>query len=296
MLIVEATFDAIEILRPLRAMLGEAVRGAGWKWQADQRVREVFANLQENNAIGDALFVPGIMADMAGQLMVHGYEAGNTRIGERALKFAADGSFQAPGSFLNLPWDEAIAEFKARGLLTDSQFSSMLRGYADQSADGRERMLRRLQERMQLLLGQVVERDQTFDEFADAVADGTADLGISEQNPSYLQTVFRTSIQSAYGSGRYRAATHPDVLEARPYSQYLTVGDAFVRPAHAKLADRVYKTDSDAWRLIATPNGWNCRCSSRTLTREEAKELGVKRVIPKGAEPEELFAGPPIVG
>jgi hypothetical protein len=65
-------------------------------------------NTESWEQLGDSIFVPAVMSDLAGQLMVRGHES-------NVIQMAADGGSTAP--FLNKPWEEAIAEFKARGVL-----------------------------------------------------------------------------------------------------------------------------------------------------------------------------------
>lgn len=288
-LVVESTYNAAAQFDTLREALADALRGVdtGNVAVASMNVSRVFRQFAESSDIGDAIFVPLIMADMAGQLMVQGREAQRVELG-------AIGAGQDPRAFLNLPWPEAIEEFKRRGLLSEDEFARMLQTYAQRSVEARRAMLERLQTLMRQLLVTAVEEGQTFREFAASVEDGTAPLGISKQDPSYLQTVFRTNVQSAYGAGRFRAMTDPDVMEARPFVQYRTVGDARVRPAHAKLHNLVFRINNPEWHRIAPPNGFNCRCSAVTLDREQAKGLRIVRKVPRGGEPDPEFDGPPV--
>lgn len=107
-------------------------------------------------------------------------------------------------------------------------------------------------------------------------------------------TVFRTNVQAAYGAGRFRAMTDPAVIEARPFVEYRTVGDALVRPSHAILAGTCYHSASATWHRIAPPGGFRCRCSMVTLSRDEAKGREILGEIPAGGEPDPGFDGPPV--
>lgn len=235
--------------------------------------------------LGDAIYVPAVMADMAGQLMVKGHEAKLVQLAEPATEITA---------FLDLPWEEALREWRARGLQSESEFSTMLKGYAQRSDFARAKMLENIQSMIRAKLDDAIADGQSYRDFAESVREGTTSLGLSEADPGYLSTVMRTNIQAAYGAGRYRAMTDPDVMEARPFVQYRTVGDALVRPSHALLDGKVWSIKDPAWMKLAPPNGFSCRCSQVTLTREEAAGHEIENGVPPGGEPDPGFEGPPV--
>lgn len=236
------------------------------------------------------------MAAMAGALMVKGREA-------QQVELVAMGAAQDPRAFLNLPWVEAIEEFKARGVISDDEFSRLISQYAEESVEARRLLLERIQTRVRELLVKAVEEGETFEDFAAALADEAPGLGITAQDPSYLDTVFRTNVQSAYGGGRVRALLDPDVQAERQWVQYRTAGDSRVRDSHKLLDGGIYRIDDPEWLKIAPPNGYRCRCSIVSLTQEDvdaevASGSGeIKSKVPKLAEQEiegEGFLGPPI--
>lgn len=286
-LTVEAILEAAEALGPLRDRLAGAVEQSQTPEGAQKRMEAVIAEHQQDSAIGDALFVPMLMADLAGQLMVKGHEAKRVEL---------VGAAQAPNAFLNLPWQEAIAEFKARGVTSEEELATLIRNHAFRSQEARRLLLEQLQQRTKDNLVKALEQGQAFQEFAAAMRETGGDLGITADNPAYLQTVFRTNLQTAYGAGRYRAMQDPDVREARSYVQYRTAGDARVRDEHALLDGKVFRIGSKAHQRIAPPNGFNCRCSAVTLSQEDvdAEGLKVSRVVPKDSIPPEGFDGPPV--
>lgn len=222
------------------------------------------------------------MADMAGQLMVDAREAGLVKMKE------------PPPPFLDQPWETAIEEFKRRGIMSDRELSRMLGDYAKRSDTARKLLLDNVQKFVREKIVDALEQGDTYRDFAEKIADGSASLGIVEQDPWYLQTVFRTNVQSAYGAGRYRALTNPDVMEARPFVQYRTVGDARVRDSHASLDGLIFRTDSDEWRRIAPPNGYACRCAIVSLSADEVGDAEIATGLPSGFIPDNDFDGPPV--
>ena len=251
-------------------------------------VEQGLADWSENTAIferlGDVLFVTTALADMAGQLMVAGRET-------QVIQLAANAP--SPKPFLDLPWADAINYFKARGLVKDTDFQTLLAGYAQRSAVARRLMLQQVQSEVMRHLSDAIAKGETFPEFAGKVDVMTNRLGLAPGAPSYLQMVFRTNVQSAYGAGRYRAMSNPVVQRARPFVQYRTVGDARVRDEHAVLDGKTYRADDQVWQRIAPPNGFNCRCSMITLSQQEAEGSEISTSIPDDYVPTPGFDQPP---
>ena len=102
--------------------------------------------------------------------------------------------------------------------------------------------------------------------------DGQAEV-VREGSPQRLRTIFRTNMQTAYAAGRWRAFTSN--AADRPYLQYVAIMDGRTRRAHAALHNKVFPIDSTAWRLIAPPNGFNCRCTVRALSEYNIRQKGL---------------------
>ena len=234
--------------------------------------------------LGDVLFVTTVMADLAGQLMVAGRES-------EIVRLAANDP--PPKPFLDLPWADALNYFRKRGLVRETDFQTLLGDYAQRSAVARRLMLDNIQSEVMRHLDSAIEQGQTFQQFADNVDDLTDSLGLARGAPSYLQTVFRTNVQSAYGAGRYRAITNPTVRRARPFVQYRTAGDLRVRDEHAVLDGLTFASSDPTWHRISPPNGYNCRCSIVTLSSEQAAGLQIATEIPAGFKPTPGFDNPP---
>lgn len=106
--------------------------------------------------------------------------------------------------------------------------------------------------------------------------------------PWRLDTIYRTNLQSAYQAGRFRGML--DTAEARPYWVYDAVGDMRTRPSHAALDGKVYRFDHPFWDKFYPPNGYNCRCTVRTLSEKQMTEKGLQEQIqPPFVKPDEGF-------
>lgn len=205
------------------------------------------------------------MSDLAGQLMVRGREAKLVKLDRGASE-----------AFLDLPWEDALAAFRERVPTRDNELERLLDAYVQRSEEARQLALEQVQKYVKDSLESHIRDGGSFRDFAQDIDDGKVSLGITADDPSYLKMVFRTNVQSAYGAGRFRAITDPDVIEERPYVQYRTVGDARVRPEHAVLDRTIYDANSELWHRIAPPNSFNCRCSMVSLSKDE---VGNQRVL-----------------
>lgn len=217
---------------------------------------------QRSDGLLNTLMEPMLLADLAGQLMVHTYEAETPAAREAAVFALAVGDAQGQGAFLQQGWQEALEEFRERGLISDDELAPLLRGTAERATEARRALLETVQERVYELLEQAIDEGRTQQEFAAQLRADAEGLGISADDPAYLNTVFRTNVMDAYGRGRHRALESPAVVEAFPYRQISTAGDARVRSEHDDLDGLVYAADGPL-RSLKTPFGYNCRCAIR---------------------------------
>ena len=88
-----------------------------------------------------------------------------------------------------------------------------------------------------------------------------------------VRTILRTNMQTAYAAGRYRR--QQELVQSRPYWQYVAVLDGSTRASHRKLNGLVMPADDPAWGAIYPPNGFHCRCKVRALTAREIVRLGL---------------------
>jgi SPP1 gp7 family putative phage head morphogenesis protein len=235
--------------------------------------------------IGDAIFDPAVRSDLAGQLMVYGHDAKLVKLA------AADGTVQP---FLDMPWDEALAYFRDRGLMSDRDFETLLKGYAERSDVARKLMLEQIQSTVMARLDDAIASGTSQAQFADDVNSELESLGISQAEPSYLDMVFRTNVQSAYGAGRFRALSDPDVQDAMPYIQFRSVDDARVCDHCSPLHNLVFDAKGELWKEVAPPRHFQCRCSQVSLSRADAEQYEIVDRLPAEYAPVDGFEGPPV--
>lgn len=89
----------------------------------------------------------------------------------------------------------------------------------------------------------------------------------------YLDNVFRTNIQSAYGHGRWQQQQRNKAK--RPYLMYSAINDSRVRPAHLALNRIVLPIDHPFWLTHYPPLSFRCRCTVIALTEKQALKYGI---------------------
>jgi SPP1 gp7 family putative phage head morphogenesis protein len=119
-------------------------------------------------------------------------------------------------------------------------------------------------------LRKALEEGETLKDFQARIADVIASQGWRGDR---IETIFRNNLQTAYMAGRY--AKMQEVKEARPYWEYITVGDERVRPSHAVIGGIVYHADHEFWAENYPPNGHKCRCGVRTLSARQVEKEGL---------------------
>jgi SPP1 gp7 family putative phage head morphogenesis protein len=92
-----------------------------------------------------------------------------------------------------------------------------------------------------------------------------------EMTPWRMETIFRTNVQTAYSTGKYKQMVAEK--EAFPNWEYDAVNDSRTRPTHAALDGMVFPADHPFWDTWYPPNGYNCRCSVNPVHKSEEIEV-----------------------
>lgn len=222
---------------------------------------EVERSLAEDPAIAGVIYQSQLQAHMAGQLFVRAVEAPET-LPRRAL---ADSS---GASFFRMPFAEALEAFLAKEVMTPEAFRELSEALRVRAFTATRLASQQVVQRAYDLLARHLADGEDVRAFIQQLRAEELSLGIEPSTPHYAENVFRSSVQSAYGSGRLAQLEHPAVVSARPLVQYRTAGDVRVRPTHAALNGRVFdRSKHDGWRRFAPPLGWQCRCA--LVTRRE---------------------------
>lgn len=117
-----------------------------------------------------------------------------------------------------------------------------------------------------------VRNGETLEDFRGRVGEKLTDAWGGEE-PSHLETVFQTNIQSAYSAGRQ--VQNERVRESHPYIRYDVVDDDRTSEICEPLIGVVVPADSDFAATHVTPLHHGCRTDMVAITESEARELGV---------------------
>ena len=267
----------------LRRGIADAVEGASDYASVLDALAAAIAQHDGSESIAASVTVPAAMADMGGRLMVYG---GTQRV---ALAAGDDDLVQ----FLSEPFEEAIEEFKRRVPQSATELDTLLAGYRVRGIQARALMLDHLRERVRALVIESMESGTGFRSFRKNVGGMLDELGITPAAPHYLETVYRTNVQGAYGAGRWKAMQDPDVVAALPLWEYRAVGDGRTRESHQALDGLVFEIGNPATDGLAPPGGFNCRCSAVSLDAEGAGGRTITRAVPPGAAPDPGFGNAP---
>jgi uncharacterized protein with gpF-like domain len=88
------------------------------------------------------------------------------------------------------------------------------------------------------------------------------------------RVIYETNLRTSYQAGRYKQMTDPEVMQRRPYWQYVHGDSKNPRPEHLAWDGLVLPADDPWWETHYPPNGWGCKCKVLTLSPRELKKLG----------------------
>lgn len=96
-----------------------------------------------------------------------------------------------------------------------------------------------------------------------------AQAGLDDEQPYLLETLIRTQVQTGYAAGRWEASHDPAVLEILWGYEYVSADDSRSRPTHAHLDGLRAPAGDPVWGIWWPPNGFNCRCTTIEVFRDE---------------------------
>lgn len=98
-----------------------------------------------------------------------------------------------------------------------------------------------------------------------------AELG----SPRRLRLIYETNLRSARAAGQWDRIQR--TRAALPYLEYRLGPSERHRPTHEAKNYLVLPVDDPFWQSWYPPNGWNCKCWVRQLTRRQAEARGISQ-------------------
>lgn len=294
-----------EAFAPWQDDIASAVSNSGSPEQAAAKLEAWATKAKSDDAVKRSIYQATLLAWMTGALQVRVNEVPEAASSRALARFAlaADGSLPGPHqgpsiTFAQLPFDEAIADFLAREIVTPEEFARMdaaARQRAFTAAGLATDALR--DEAYQAILA-ALEEGTTLREFARELRTGERSLGITPSDPAYLETVFRTNIASAYNAGRLAQMSSPTVLAARPFVQFRAILDGRTTSRCRYCNGLIFNRQTDpGWVRFAPPLHFNCRSTTALLPASRVSQSQIihsSDVDPRGY-PQEGFGGAPSI-
>jgi SPP1 gp7 family putative phage head morphogenesis protein len=158
----------------------------------------------------------------------------------------------------DVPPEEAIDFFKRKQTVRKREFNQLTRE-AQQGAFTvggvyKKDVVRGFKTEIDAALESGATQQQTVKRFKEILGGA----GHRELGEYHLETIFRTNMQTAYGTGRRRQLE--DVVDMLPFWQYYTEGDDRVRPRHAALNGITLPATNTFWETHFPPWDFSCRC------------------------------------
>lgn len=146
---------------------------------------------------------------------------------------------------------------------------------------------------MRSAIDRALAEGRTFEQFAAGLDDVTRALGWTEEGdkpPHRLRLIFDANMRVARAAGQW--ARIQRTKDLRPFLEYRLGPSERHRPVHESWAGTVLPVDDPWWSTHATPNGFNCKCHIRQLSRAEAERRGIADEPPAG-DPDPGWSGNP---
>jgi len=141
-------------------------------------------------------------------------------------------------------------------------------------------------------LKHAMQRGETLEDFKARIADQLEDAwdGTVADPAWRLETIFRTNLQSAYNAGRW--LEQQDVADDRPYALFDATQDERTCPICGAADGTILPLSHPWWHTHVPPMHFACRCSTISLTEEQAHSMGVTP-NPTSVQPADGFGAPP---
>lgn len=193
----------------------------------------------------------------------------------------------------NLPFDEAVAFFRAKGITVSPEswrdvwrdanaraFTVARVTQMDVLADLKTAVDAALSQGMSLgefkaSVRPLLERRGWMTPKGEAPTVKLPDGAVRKRlTPWRLENIYRTNLQTAYSAGRWKQ--QEETAWAFPYLQYMAILDSRTRPSHAAMHGKVFHREHPVWDRWYPPNGFACRCYVKQLTESQVKARGLK--------------------
>lgn len=145
-----------------------------------------------------SLFDAAVRADLAGQIMVRAADKPR-KVVAMAAADATDEPQLPPRveAFLDMPWDDALQAFRDRGIVKPTELRKLLKDYGQRSEAAKQLMIENVQAKVRDELERAIETGVTLPDFAKSLRENQDLLGITTDDPAYLECLPGDTLVSA---------------------------------------------------------------------------------------------------
>ncbi|WP_099068877.1 phage head morphogenesis protein [Nostoc linckia] len=175
-----------------------------------------------------------------------------------------------------LPFDEAIAYFKQKSILPSLAWDDFADAAADYAFTLANVTSLELLGDVYRLVASGLENGDSYGEFKKGFDHAIDKAGWNPaKRPWRTALIFNQNLRNAYGAGRYKQMSDPEVLRLRPYWQWVHRDSRVPRPHHLALDQKVFRADAPFWQTCFPPSGFGCRCGAVSVSRRDIEREGL---------------------
>lgn len=173
-----------------------------------------------------------------------------------------------------LPFDDAIAFLRQKVNLptrawTDLKEGAHARGFSVAGATAAQ-----LVEDFRQAVTKAIETGTTLTEFRKDFDRIVATHGWSHNGSRGWRSavIYNTNLRMARSAGHWAQIRRTKA--DRPYIRYTAILDGVTRPLHRTWNGVILPADDSWWDTHFPPNGWNCRCTVRSVSEDDLRRYG----------------------
>lgn len=190
---------------------------------------------------------------------------------------------------------EAIAWFRAKGFLLGYSWQDVWHEEHSRAFTVAKAMTRDVLETIRAAVDRAIAEGETLDQFRKALRPRLEAAGwwgrqpmidpatgrierVQLGSPRRLKTIFQVNMRTAQAAGRWEQIERNK--RSFPFLEYVSVLDGRTRPEHHAWHGTVLPVDDPWWDTHYPPNGWNCRCLPKPVSRGMAERRGLVATTP----------------
>lgn len=167
------------------------------------------------------------------------------------------------------PYDEAVGFMQNRLKLKPTELARLKAIYGDTATAVTRNLGTVVESNAKLAADTIITEGMHVREGTVYLREALRSGGLDSPHPWLLETLVRTQIALAYSAGRWNGNQDPVISNVLWGYDYVTAGDDRVRPTHEAMDGASYPKEHPFWSENWPPNGFNCRCDTIEIFKDE---------------------------